>query len=145
MKKYVVVGLAILLFVSVIFFLFSSVMMRPARFPDNEALTAEENKMIKTLLLDAVKDRCSLLHKLDANEIYDADSAEFIIQYDEEAKASKGLLCLIDPNFMNTAVKTEDGGYQVIIKIFYPEDLYYCFEIHTINGKHLITSFLTDI
>lgn len=145
MKKYIVVGLAILLFVSVIFFLFSSVMMRPARFPDNEALTAEENKMIKTLLLDAVKDRCSLLHKLDANEIYDADSAEFIIQYDEEAKASKGLLCLIDPNFMNTAVKTEDGGYQVIIKIFYPEDLYYCFEIHTINGKHLITSFLTDI
>ena len=145
MKKYIVVGLAILLFVSVIFFLFSSVMMRPARFPDNEALTAEENKMIKTLLLDAVKDRCSLLHRLDANEIYDADSAEFIIQYDEEAKASKGLLCLIDPNFMNTAVKTEDGGYQVIIKIFYPEDLYYCFEIHTINGKHLITSFLTDI
>ena len=101
--------------------------------------------MIKTLLLDAVKDRCSLLHKLDANEIYDADSAEFIVQYDEEAKASKGLLCLIDSNLMNTAVKTEDGGYKVIIKIFYPEDVYYCFEIHTINGKNLITSFLIDI
>ena len=145
MKKKILVGLTIFLLGAMMLFLLSSVMMRPARFPDNEALTAEENKMIKTLLLDAVKDRCSLLHKLDANEIYDADSAEFIIQYDEEAKASKGLLCLIDPNFMNTAVKTEDGGYQVIIKIFYPEDLYYCFEIHTINGKHLITSFLTDI
>ena len=145
MKKYVMLSLAIFLLGSMVLFLFGSVMMRPARFPDNEALTAEENKMIKTLLLDAVKDRCSLLHKLDANEIYDADSAEFIIQYDEEAKASKGLLCLIDPNFMNTAVKTEDGGYQVIMEIFYPESCYYCFEIHTINGKHFITSFLVDI
>ena len=100
--------------------------------------------MIKALLLDAVKDRCSLLHKVDANEIYDADSAELIIQYDEEAKASKGLLCLIDPNFMNTAVKTEDGGYQVTIEAFYPESCFYCFEIHTVNGKNLITYFLLD-
>lgn len=120
-------------------------MMWPAMFPDNEAFSAKENKMIKTLLLDAVKDRCSLLHKLDASDIYHADSAEFIIQYDEEAKASIGLLCLIDSNFMNTAVKTEDGGYQVIMEIFYPESCYYCFEIHTVNGKNLITYFLLDI
>ena len=145
MKKKILVGLAIFLLGAMMLFLLSSVMMLPARFSNNEALTAEENEMIKTLLLNAVKDRCSLLHKLDANEIYYADNAEVIIQYDEEAKASKGLLCLIDPNFMSTAVKTEDGGYQVTMKIFYPESLYYCFEIHTINGKHLITSFLTDI
>ena len=125
MKKKILVGLTIFLLGAMMLFLLNSVMMRPARFPDNEALTAEENKMIKTLLLDAVKDRCSLLHKLDANEIYDADSAEFIVQYDEEAKALKGLLCLIDSNFMNTAVKTEDGGYKVIMEIFYSSAFLY--------------------
>lgn len=144
MRKKLVICLAILLLVFVVGFLLSSILMRQGIYPNNNNLTDAENQKIKAVLLDAVKDRCSSLYKLDKSKIYDADSAADIIQYEAQSNAPKRPFCLIDPNFMRTTIKT-DNRYQVTLKVFYPESCYYCFEIEVIDGEYLITYFQIDV
>lgn len=145
MKKKFMIWIAILFFVFVVGFLLKNVFIWQGAYLNSKVLSTEENKAIKELLLNAVKDRCSLLYKLDPNGIYDADSAEEIIQYEPQSDVSKSWFCLIDPNFMRTAIRTESGGYQVTVKVSHPESYYYCFEINEIEGQYFITSFKIDI
>lgn len=144
MRKKLVMYIVIVLLVFVVGFLLNSIVMWQGMYPNSKDLTAEENKKIKAVLLDAVKDRCSSLYKLESSRIYDTDSATNIIQYEAQSDVSKSPFCLIDSNFMSTAIKTDDG-YQVTLKIYYPESYYYCFEIKVIDGKYLITYFKIDI
>lgn len=144
-KMVIIVGIAAFLLFIIAGFLLNSIVLWQGLYPNNSSLTVEENEKIKAVLLGAVKDRCSVLYKVDTNEIYDMDSATEIIQNEEQAAVSKSLICLVDPGFMRTVAKTEDGGYQATVKMFYPETYYYCFEIHVIDGKYLITSFKLDI
>lgn len=145
MKRKRMICIVILLFSFVIAFLLKSVVIWPGAYPNSKVLSTQENKIIKALLLDAVKNRCSSIYRIDPNGIYDADSAKEIIQYDTQSEISKSWFCLIDPNFMRTATKMDDGGYQVTIKLSYPEPYYYCFAINVIEGRYLITSFKIDI
>ncbi len=144
MKK-IKIYITVILLLIVCGFLLKNVALWPGVYLNSLTLSTEENKRIKAVILDAVKDRCSYLYKLDADEIYYADNAEKIIQYDTEAQVSKSWFCSINFTFMTTAAKTANGKYQVEVKTYYPEAYYYCFEISVIDGHYLITSFQMDI
>ena len=144
MKKIkIYIAVAFVLFVCG--FLLKNVVLWQGVYLNNWALSAEENQQIKAVILDAVKDRCSYLYHINADHIYDVDSAEKIIQYDTGAQASKSWFCLINFAFMTTATKTANGRYQVEVKTYCPEAYYYCFEVSVIDGHYLITSFQMDI
>lgn len=140
-KKYIAIFLCLIVCV----FLLKNVVLWQGVYLNSPSLTAQENKQVKAVILSAIKDRCSSLYKLKADDIYDAEHADKIIQYDKEAQASKGVCCLIDFTFMTTATKIADGRYQVEVKVYYPEAYYYHFEVRVIDGRYLITSFQLDI
>lgn len=145
MKNGLTVGTIVLAVAIVISFLLSCVALWPGMYANNKKLTTYENDRIKALLVSAVKDHCSSLYKIDKQTIYDEKHMNSIVQYDEHAMSQKSWFCIINPGFMNTATKVDDGKYQVTIKMFYPESYYYCFEISRIDEEYAITSFGIDI
>jgi hypothetical protein len=136
---------AIVLLMTVLPF-FRVVSLLPCMYADNSQLTRDENKKIKELVLDAIKDRCSALYTIDKSRIYDDSSRELIIQYDESASTDKNLICLIGGSFMNSVRKVSDWEYEVTVKVYYPENYYYCFTIMVeASGNYVIESFGIDI
>ena len=146
MKKKVAIICILVLAAAVLFCFAGNILLLPAACANSWQLTWEENSEIKSLVLDAVRDRCSSLYAVDQDEIYDAEAAEEIVQYDAAAGIEKDWFCLIDPGFMRTVTKTGENRYSVIVKTYSPEDLYYHFTVQKDGaGNYVITSFLLDM
>ena len=55
------------------------------------------------------------------------------------------MVCLLDYNFMSTVVQRDKTTYRVLVKMYYPETIYYEFEIKKINFEYVITFWGADI
>ncbi|MBE7056029.1 MAG: hypothetical protein E7388_01125 [Ruminococcaceae bacterium] len=139
LKKIIIFNLVLLFFILHFTFLF------PGFYLNILSLNLEENRAIKGIILDAVKDRCSVLFDYEKSEIYDESASDEIIQFDELAKIKKGYLCVIDMGFMINTEKKDNKTYYVVVKSYYPENVYYHFEVQNKDGTYLITQYLLDV
>jgi hypothetical protein len=123
-KKLLVVGV-ILIVIAILCLSLSlwCIFLWPGAFPNNLALTNEENREIKNIVLDAIMDRYSMLRN-DSQEKSDGR----VLQYDVEKPAHRSLFFIIDPFFMNTIFQS-NGKYYVVVRMAHPEEYEYEFEI----------------
>lgn len=119
------------------------VILSPIMYKNNNAFLSAESKQIKSLVLNAVKDRCSNIYEIDKESIYSSDPNADIIERIEPSE-EKSLFCFIDRNFMDTLVK-RDSTYTVIVKCYFPESYIYHLTMEKQGEKYVITEFLLDI
>jgi len=143
MKKKIIVLLLIVVII-LSYAVGKNIVLSSVFYKNNYQLSKIENREIKKVLLKAVKDRCSGIYRI-SNEIYSTTHSKYIIQFDETAKISKRIVCIIDRSFMESVTQTEDNKYYAIIKVYYPENMYYHFEIEKTADRYLITFFGLDI
>lgn len=143
MKKYVALITIISIFIITFsLFLAKNVFMSEAFYFNNSDYDKATNHSIKTLVLSAVKQRCSLLYDIEPSSIY---SNEFISSDEFNEQKDKSVFCIIDINFMDNIIKYSENACVVIVKSYYPEECFYHITINKVNGKYLVTSILLDI
>lgn len=142
MKKRVMFAIIIILILTM-FIVLKNVVLCPIMYKNNTSLSAKENEIIKTLVLKALKDRNSGLYNINQTSIYSFEKKENIIQL-ESPNDKKSFLCIIDRNFMQSLVKSDDHTYELIINVYYPEHCYYHFTIEGSANNYIITYFLID-
>jgi hypothetical protein len=124
-------------------FSLSNTFLLPFFYFNSSHLDNEENHQIKSLVLSALKERHSYMNSNDKIH-YDGQHFDEIVQlYDQDAP--KSMVCLLDYNFMSTVVQRDKTTYRVLVKMYYPETIYYEFEIKKINFEYVITFWGADI
>ena len=144
MKKIHIILICIVLILTTVLSL-KSVFMSKIFYTNNYEYGKEVNDKIKTAVLDAVKDRCSLLYDLDKTSIYATEFIESADLNEQSEEISKNVLCIINAGFMNTLQQVGEDQYVVIVKSRYPENCYYEITFKKEAEQYLITSFLVDI
>ena len=136
--------LAILIIVT-FFVTLRIIILSPLMFWNCTTLDAETNREIKVLVLQAVKSRCSSICNVSDEQIFDRKSEELLSDASAiDAELNRSIFCIIDPGFMNTVTQDEDG-YNIIVKMVYPEPYYFHFTVKKIENKFMITTFELDI
>lgn len=144
MKKHYLLTIIILIALFIIvMILLKSVFMLPFMYKSNTSFDKDTNYQIKTLVINAVKDRCSLLYDIDETGIYTSDSKD-IIQYDVKAKF-KSPICFFNYDFMDSLYQNKDSTYHVIVKMKFPEEYFYDFVISKNGDRYFIEFFQLDI
>ena len=146
MKKKKVIIVAVIVVSFVLLFLLKFVILWEGVFRNNSDLNDEENKEIKNLVLNAIKDRCSVLYEIKQSDIYDENYKENIVTLFNPESVEKGVVCIFNPGFMDYAYSTDINEYNVLVKVYYPENVYYDFTIYKDeNGAWRIKTFLFDV
>ncbi|MBQ8605923.1 MAG: hypothetical protein IJ408_04230 [Clostridia bacterium] len=143
MKKYLIYSTIVIVAIIVINIVLENVLILPIMYKNSSLLDKESNYQIKSLVIDAIKDRCSSLYNIDSENIYSNETKE-IIQY-EFSKKNKSPVCFFDRNFMETLVISENSKYQLVVKMNYPEQYIYNFIITKKDDRFLIEFFQLDI
>ena len=100
MKKMLIVITCVLLSITILF-ASSLILLFPSFFNNSTSLNLDENKEIKKLILSAIKNRYSYISESNSN-LYDQESSDKIVQLYDPYQ-DKHLLCILAPNFMDTA------------------------------------------
>ena len=117
------------------------VFLWPMFYPNNSSLNKEENREIKSLLLNVMKDRHSTLFSMDKRKLY---TKEFLEYMADDSGRGRSWFVSIDLNFMDSVKKVGDNEYKAGIKMELPEDWYYGFTIKVVDGKYLVSEFGID-
>jgi len=113
----------------------------PFFYKNNSSLTTEENKEIKTLLLNFIKEKHSNIYEIDKKNIY---NQELFIYFFDDNSDNKSFWVDFDDKFMDTVEKKSDNEYTAIIQMKTPEDWRYYIDIINVDGKYLISDCKTD-
>lgn len=144
MKKIILPASVCIILIVFILVLFRYVFLLPVMFGNNYNFDSETNDAVKTLILSAVKDRCSALYDADAKRIYNTNYSYDIIQLDTESHIPKKLFCNVDSSFMKSLTQISDDEYSLIVQANYPEFAFYHFTVKRFGIRYLITSFQVD-
>lgn len=122
-------------------FLAKDVFLWPGMYTDSDMLDEQTNETIKTLALEAVKDRCSSVFTVDQDAIYDGDSILHIVQYGGYVYSERAVFIMVDPHFMDTLEPEEDGEYSLAVTVARPEKNTYRLTVRPVDGVYRIVSF----
>lgn len=142
MKKMLIVITCVLLS-TIMLFASSLVFLFPSFFINSTSLTLDENKEIKKTILSAIRERYSYVNENNSN-LYDPESSDKIVQLYDPYQDTH-LLCILDPNFMNTVEKYNDDTFSIKAKMFYPVNCYHEFRIKKSQSGYIITYWEIDI
>ena len=146
MKKRLIIILIVLLVIAFpTFFLSKNVLVLPICYKNSSLLDKKTNNEIKSLLLKAMKDQCSTLYNMDKKELFTEDC----IQGDLDGARFRGegrssWFITIDDNFMKNLIEKSDNEYVTVIKVNWPNEDNYHFNIKLIDGKYMITAMGID-
>jgi hypothetical protein len=122
-------------------FLAKDVFLWTGMYTDSDMLDEQTNETVKTLVLSAVKDRCSSVFTVDQNTIYDSGSATNIVQYGGYAYSKRSIFMMVDPDFMDTLEQGENGAYNLFVTVAWPEQNTYRLSLRQVDGVFKIVSF----
>ncbi len=145
MKKIHIILICCFVLILTTVFSLKNVFMSEFFYANNSDYGKDVNDSVKSVVLDSVKERCSLLYKPDKTNIYSANFIESVDWDEQSEEIPKSVLCIIDADFMKTLQQVGENQYRVIVKARYPEDCYYEITIKKEADQYLITSFLVDI
>ena len=117
------------------------VFLWPGMYTDSDMLDQQTNETIKTLVLEAVKDRCSSVFTVDQDAIYDGDSIRNIVQYGGYVYSERAVFIMVDPHFMDTLEPGENGEYSLAVTVARPEKNTYRLTVRPVDGVYRIVSF----
>lgn len=143
MKKYII-GLLCALLLIVIILSLSTVFLFPAFFRNSSLIDKKDNQEIKNLILNAIKDRYSILSSGTDNNIYDEQNHEQIVQLYSPV-TERSVLCIIDHNFMNSIEPLDETTYQIKFKMYYPVAYYHEFRVQKTQTGYTIIFWGLDI
>ncbi len=133
---FIIIGaILILLFISSVL---KNTFMVTCFYKNNDLLSKEENKEIKKLLLNVMKNRHSTVFSMDEKELYTEDLDE------DTSTLEKSFWIYINYNFMNSVKKKNDNEYTAKIQMKSPDDWCYYFTIKNIDGKYIVSYFEID-
>lgn|GEM_PF-2431225 len=138
MKKSILKLLFVLTMFFVYFFL-KNVVMWDAMYVNNSSLSLKENREIKTVVLECIKDWNLSYYNANRDELYQEKLPGYII-YRENSYEKKAFFCIIPHWFMKNMI-INNSTYRFIIQDYYPGECFYEIEVRKINGTYKIISF----
>jgi len=96
------------------------------------------NKQMKSVLLNVIKDRHSILFFIDEKDLY---TEEYILEYmqHDNSTIAKNMFIVIDSNFMDSVEKTNENEYRAKLQMIFPDDWCYYFQIQVIDDQCLVS------
>ena len=134
----VVVILSLLLFV----FLKFCLLWQPC-YTNNHSFDKSTNYAIKSIVLEAMKDRHSDIFAVNQQDIY---TSAYLAEYTQDAREQtpRSPFVIIDSSFMKSLKRISEDEYAIEVQLKWPEDWKYDIEIQNINGTFYISQIEID-
>ena len=128
MKRIIVLSIIAILVSLFSYVSLKHVMMCDELYKDSKLLDKEENKEIKSLLLNVMKDRHSTINVNNNHKLYTRDLYMRRVQ-NFNRDVEKSTIVVVNHNFMDSVTKTGENHYDAIVLLIWP---YYweCWEYH---------------
>ena len=141
-KKVVIVPIALLV-ILLVFMVIKYAFLGAGLYKSNSSLDKEENKGIKSLLLNVIKKRHSALISVDEGKLF-AEEACLAHASNENLSAAKSIFIKIDSNFMDSVEKTNENEYKAKLQMRFPDDWCYYFVIEVIDAQYFVAHLEID-
>ena len=135
-----------LLFVLAMFsicFLLKNVVMWEAMYNNNYSLSLKENREIKRVILESIKDLNISYYNADKDKLYQEKMPGSVIQFGDDPSENNYLFCSVPIYFMKSM-----EIYQDIYYFYFPVDYYggtyYCIEVKKFGDSYKVISFGFD-
>lgn len=135
-----------LIFILIVFFIcfwLKNAVMWDAVYANNFRLSIKENREIKKVVLESIKDWNLAGYNADRDKLYQEEAPGYITyradDYEKEAK-----YCVISHFFMKK-MKIEYDSYYFIITGYCPEWCFYHIRVKKIDGVYKVISFGLDV
>ena len=134
----VVVILSLLLFVFLKFCL-----LWPPCYSNNRSFDKSTNYAIKSIVLEAMKDRHSDIFAVNQQDIY---TSAYLAEYTQDAREQtpRSPFVIIDSSFMKSLKRISEDEYAIEVQLKWPDDWKYDIEIQNINGTLHISQIEID-
>lgn len=134
----VVVILSLLLFVFLKFCL-----LWPPCYSNNRSFDKSTNYAIKSIVLEAMKDRHSDIFAVNQQDIY---TSAYLAEYTQDAREQtpRSPFVIIDSSFMKSLKRISEDEYAIEVQLKWPDDWKYDIEIQNINGTFYISQIEID-
>ena len=134
----VVVILSLLLFVFLKFCL-----LWPPCYSNNRSFDKSTNYAIKSIVLEAMKDRHSDIFAVNQQDIY---TSAYLAEYIQDAREQtpRSPFVIIDSSFMKSLKRISEDEYAIEVQLKWPDDWKYDIEIQNINGTFHISQIEID-
>lgn len=134
----VVVILSLLLFVFLKFCL-----LWPPCYSNNRSFDKSTNYAIKSIVLEAMKDRHSDIFAVNQQDIY---TSAYLAEYTQDAREQtpRSPFVIIDSSFMKSLKRISEDEYAIEVQLKWPDDWKYDIEIQNINGTFHISQIEID-
>ncbi|MCL2083382.1 MAG: hypothetical protein FWH04_09150 [Oscillospiraceae bacterium] len=131
------------IFLVVLFIFLKHILLWGGVYPGKWSLNIRENKEIKFLLLNLMKDEHSNLFSADENRLY---TEEYIQEYRAlcETTTARSFFVSVNSNFMKSVEKTAENKYTAVVQLKWPDDWCYDVTITVTNGQYRISYYGID-
>jgi len=120
-----------------------NIVMDARFYEDSDSLDKEENRKIKSLLLNVIKSQHSIFFSVGAGKLY-AEECHREEHPLNTIGVAKGLFIVINYDFMDSVRKIAPNEYKAIIQMETPDDWCYYFTIKVIDGKYVVSYYEID-
>jgi len=143
MKKAVILSIIIIAVLLLTYISLKHILMWDVLYRNSSLLDKEENREIKSLLLNVMKDQHSIIsidnnHKLYTRDLYIRQVLYF------NAYRAESVIVIIDQNFMNSVSKTRDNHFIARVQLIWPDDWLYFFTIKKEDGYYRLSDLEID-
>lgn len=116
----------------------------PVTYKSNHSLEPGENREIKALVLNVMKDQFLEPGLVDENKLY---TKEYLLgdMYSSSNGRQKHLFISIDTEFMDSVEKIGEAIYIAQVETRFPDTYYYYFTIKVVNGQYRVLNLEIDL
>lgn len=143
-KKQLLKLLGVVVIISLLFFVFLKfcLLWQPC-YSNNRSFDKSTNYAIKSIVLEAMKDRHSDIFAVNQQDIY---TSAYLAEYTQDTKEQtpRSPFVIIDSSFMKSLKRISEDEYAIEVQLKWPEDWKYDIEIQNINGTFYISQIEID-
>ena len=143
-KKQLLKLFGVVVIISLLFFVFLKfcLLWQPC-YSNNRRFDKSTNYAIKSIVLEAMKDRHSDIFAVNQQDIY---TSAYLAEYTQDAREQtpRSPFVIIDSSFMKSLKRISEDEYAIEVQLKWPEDWKYDIEIQNINGTFYISQIEID-
>ena len=143
-KKQLLKLLGVVVIISLLFFVFLKfcLLWQPC-YTNNRSFDKSMNHAIKSIVLEAMKDRHSDIFAVNQQDVY---TSAYLAEYTQDAREQtpRSPFVIIDSSFMKSLKRISEDEYAIEVQLKWPDDWKYDIEIQNINGTFHISQIEID-
>ena len=143
-KKQLLKLFGVVVIISLLFFVFLKfcLLWQPC-YSNNRSFDKSTNYAIKSIVLEAMKDRHSDIFAVNQQDIY---TSAYLAEYAQDAREQtpRSPFVIIDSSFMKSLKRISEDEYAIEVQLKWPDDWKYDIEIQNINGTFYISQIEID-